>query len=406
MGGEFYDGPPVIPESVVQSGTLDMAVYRGYTNIENKSPGRDVGFLFMLSSRRSKSMAPKIDPSGTPKLVLSLYRPSGKLYATRSALQGDHVVAISVPAADAPEPGFWKFVVEEARGFDGERMVLTAVVGGVYDMYDPGWRAEPNGGYSAIYTPAERPHGLSGGVLRHQLGDGENIGDSRVREVLFGGLIDPDFVEVHRVDSDLVLALRGTRDKVVFRRWFEAPLSFGVRFERDGTVWNRDDIIGRAVTRAPEIIFYVASNDEYITRKAGKNALSGNASNTMFLPGRGDDIVIFGPKGNILYYGRGDGNDTIVVKGGKDSHRAIYFHRDITSRDVSASRNGRDMKISAAGGSITVKGWYDSPNNRIEILNFFAGGTVWDARDAELLAAGKIPVKREVVYTFDERVSP
>jgi hypothetical protein len=64
------------------------------------------------------------------------------------------------------------------------------------------------------------------------------------------------------------------------------------------------------------------------------------------------------------------------------------------------------MKISAAGGSITVKGWYDNPNNRIEILNFFADGTVWDARDAELLAAGKTPAKREVVYTFDERISP
>jgi hypothetical protein len=115
--------------------------------------------------------------------------------------------------------------------------------------------------------------------------------------------------------------------------------------------------------------------------------------------------VIFGPKGNTLYYRRGEGNDTIVVNGGKDSHRAIYFHLDIASRDVSAKRIGRDMKISVAGGSITVKRWYENPDNRIEILNFFEDGTVWDARDVELLATGKTPEKREVVYTFDERVS-
>jgi hypothetical protein len=64
---------------------------------------------------------------------------------------------------------------------------------------------------------------------------------------------------------------------------------------------------------------------------------------------------------------RGEVNDTIVAKGGKDSRRAIYFHRDMTSRDVAAARSGGDMKISAAG---------------------------------------KTPVKREVVFTFDERVSP
>jgi Ca2+-binding RTX toxin-like protein len=316
------------------------------------------------------------------------------------------MVSISVAAADNTERGDWKYVVEEARGFDGDRVVLAAAIDGIYDMHDPTWAGTAEA-YPAMFRPKERLRGIYGSVLHHQLGDGKvSVADPRVSEVSFGGLVAPEFISAYRVDSDLVFDVKGTPDSISFHGWFDAQWPLNVAFEHDGTRWGHRDIVSSAENREPKIIFYVASNDEYIRGGDGNDRLSGKDRNTMFLPGKGDDAVTFGGKGNILYYRRNEGHDTIVVSGGEGSHGAIHFHTDITSQDVSAARVGNDMKITAASGSITIKGWFASPNNKIEIINFFADETLWDARDIERLAEGKAIIPREVEMTFDERAAP
>jgi hypothetical protein len=413
-----------------------MVVYRGYAGMDNDAVNEDKSFMFMIGRRRVTSVAPQIDYSGMPELLLSLYKPSGELYATKKALPGDFMVSIGIPAADNTEPGEWKYVVEEVHGFEGERVVLTTVIDGIYDMHDPywpdewpeeEWPEEEDGPASydiiirsnaarsasgaktfpATFAPPKRPRGVIGGVYHHQLGDGARKVTEQIDGISFGGLVNPDFVEVWRVDSDLVFTIKGVPDRVTLPGWFTSQRPLTLSFGHDGSSWSAADVVGKAVTREPKISVHVVSNDEYIVGGDGDDRLSGRDDlNTHFTPGRGNDTVTFGGKGSTMYYRKGDGHDVITGDGDEGSHRVIHFHTDVEPKDVSASREGSDMVIYVPDGSIIVKGWFEKPLNKIELVSFFSDGTVWDVRSLEQLAAGVPVTKREVEMTFDERFVP
>jgi hypothetical protein len=116
--------------------------------------------------------------------------------------------------------------------------------------------------------------------------------------------------------------------------------------------------------------------------------------------------VLFGGKGNTLYYRKRDGNDTIIGKWTDDSHRLIHFHTDIAPNEVLPTRSGSDMVIVTPGGSITVKNWFEDPAYRIDAVIFFSDSTEWGARDIEKLALGQGISHRDVEYEFDPRFAP
>ncbi|MDR3254205.1 MAG: hypothetical protein LBT31_01385, partial [Synergistaceae bacterium] len=346
-------------------------------------------------------------------------------YGTYKALPGDNVVSVGIPATDS-EAGVWKYVVEEVHGFDGNRVVLFALLDDLHDVYDEDWdgvigggnndpydiivrgsKEMNNGARGAVSWAGNYPRGVIAGTLHHQLGDGREsvaLSDQSIKEISFGPFVRPQDVTVSHIDDDLVLAVRGTTDRVTVPGWFRTSEALNVDFRHDKTQWSATDINMKAEVREPEINYHVVSIDQRIEGTTGDDSLSGGGGNKLFLPGAGNDTVAFGNGGNTLYYRMGEGDDVITGNGGEGSHRGIRFHTDITSLDISAARTGNDMKISVGNGSITVRGWYDSPANRIDVLEFWDDG-VWDARNIEYLANGEVITSREVYTTFDERLT-
>jgi hypothetical protein len=412
-----------IPIAINQM-NLNMVVYKGGITLNNSLTGEDISLVFLVSERSAHSIAPEIDASGDPELIVSLYTPLGELYGTYKALPGDNVVSVGVPASDNDASGEWTYVVEEVHGFDGGRVVLFAAVDGLYDVYDEEWDGtfDPGGNdpydiiirgmrttavNGATQPGRNYPRGFVSGTFHHQLGDGKNeITDQSIRDISFGPFVRPQDIEVLHVDDDLVLKTKGTTDKVVIPGWFRTATALNIDFRHDKTSWNATDIARKAVVKEPDINFHVVSTDEYIKGTEDNDRLRGGDKNTLFLPGKGNDAVIFGKGGNTLYYRMNEGNDTIEGNREEGAYRDIRFHDDITSADVAAFRNGNDMVISIKDGSITVIGWYSSPKSKIDTIQFCNNsGEIWDARDIEKLANHTPLTKREVVMTFDERLA-
>jgi hypothetical protein len=420
--GRDFDDPPTRPRSVRQM-NLNMVVYKGGISLKDSATSDDVSLSFTVSNRVAFSTAPQIDSSGEPELILSLYTPTDELYGMYKALPGDRVISVGIPSADNFESGEWKYVVEEVHGFDGNRVVLAAVLDGLYDIYDEEWDGYFGGGgdndpYDIIVRGASGaralggvsslagnyPSGVIAGTFHFQLGDGRISVplDGTIKEISFGPFVRPQDVTVSQIDDDLVLAVKGTTDKLTVPGWFRTSGTLNVDFRHDRTQWSATDINRKAEIREPEKIYRVVSVDQRIEGTNERDILTGGNGNTLFMPGGGDDTVSFAQGGNILYYRMGEGHDVITGGSGEDAHRGIRFHNDITSRDISAERSGQDMKINVGGGSITIGGWHDSPENRIDVLEFW-NDDIWDARDVEYLADGKAPTKREIFVTLDER---
>ncbi|MCU7806252.1 MAG: hypothetical protein KZQ73_00035 [Candidatus Thiodiazotropha sp. (ex Semelilucina semeliformis)] len=101
-----------------------------------------------------------------------------------------------------------------------------------------------------------------------------------------------------------------------------------------------------------------------------------------YIGGLGNDTLRGTRNADTYHFNLGDGQDVIVDKSGYTG--AIYVDKivlgaGISEADVSVVREGTDLliNITTAGDQIRVEGWYDSNNNRVELLAF-ADGTVWD----------------------------
>jgi hypothetical protein len=402
-GGDYGGNYPSSPTAMSQK-NLNMAVAAGGITLDNASANSDTSFAFVVSERRAYSTAPQIDSSGASELIVSLYTPAGELYSTRKAIGGYNAVSIGVPAGDL-QTGRWKYVVEEVHGFDGDRVVLLAAIDGIYDMYDPEWNGEGGGGndggpYDIIVRSLHASDTRGEGTVRsYSGGSGGGTLDPSASEVFFGPLHSPDMIEVWRVDDDLVMDVKGTDDSVAVPGWFKSRNTLTVYF-RDGTEWSAADLADMAETREPDINFLVVSTDHYVSGTEGNDTYTGNDGSTLFLPDKGDDSLTFSGGNNTLYYRMDEGHDTITINGPADTYSAIRFHSDITSSDVTVSRCGSDLTLNAAAGSVTVKGWYDAPEKRIDLVQFAGHDDVWDARDVEKLERGETLTARTVKMTF------
>lgn len=156
MGGEFYDGPPVI--QAIIPGTLGLVMRHGGAFFEKTKTGVDVSFLLMIGNGREGG---ENYVSNDPDMVLipgaeendftplpcaldetegfsvSLYTPSGKLYKSVDSLPGDYMISISVPAKDNKESGQWRYTINKARVYStSDQPVLMGVIDGIYDMHN------------------------------------------------------------------------------------------------------------------------------------------------------------------------------------------------------------------------------------------------------------------------------
>ena len=134
---------------------------------------------------------------------------------------------------------------------------------------------------------------------------------------------------------------------------------------------------------------------------AGNDVLEGGAQDDVLSAGAGDDVLRGGGGDDYLYGGngadtyrfsRGDGSDTISDGGFDDAVDTILIDDWSSASDIELSRQANgDLRLLAreSGDSMTVRGWYTQPANRIERI-VFTDGTILTEEALDLLTVPAI----------------
>ena len=198
------------------------------------------------------------------------------------------------------------------------------------------------------------------------------------------GILETD-VELTRNGEDLRIALKGSDDYVDVNSYFLGTNGFAkvetLRFA-DGTEWNLADQ-SEFVTRYEgdsSITLSGTSGNDVLTGTVGDDVLVGGSGHDRLIGGEGSDSLNGGVGSDVYVYSRGDGSDVIqdADSSGIDVD-VIQFTGGIVPQDIEVVRaDSGDLEILISGTSdrITVKGWFASPQNRIEKLKFADGTTL------------------------------
>ncbi|MBP1621661.1 MAG: Ig family protein, partial [Acidobacteria bacterium] len=118
--------------------------------------------------------------------------------------------------------------------------------------------------------------------------------------------------------------------------------------------------------------------DDRLSGYTGADALYGDAGADVIDGGYGDDLLVGGPGDDTLYGNRGsdlyrfapgDGRDTIAESSELGTTDALVFGDGIAPGDLRFSRQPSGdllIDVGARGDSVTVRGWFTNPDQRIE----------------------------------------
>jgi trimeric autotransporter adhesin len=224
-------------------------------------------------------------------------------------------------------------------------------------------------------------------------GDGaDTINDTSGADTLrFAAGISPGDVKVKRNNSDLVLTLANSTDRLTLQSWFYAD---GYKVERiefaDGTVWGVQELNAAALIPTEDADYLEGgSGNDALAGLAGDDILNGNAGDDTLEGGTGDDALTGGAGNDVYLFKRGDGADTINDTSGTDSLR---FAAGISPGDVKVKRNNSDLVLTLANSTdrLTLQSWFYADGYKVERVEF-ADGTVWGVQ--ELNAAALIPTE-------------
>ena len=101
------------------------------------------------------------------------------------------------------------------------------------------------------------------------------------------------------------------------------------------------------------------------------NLMTGNSLDNTFQGGLGDDVMIGGLGNDTYRHARGDNADTVKdVDATAGNTDVLEFLNGITHDQLWFRHAGSDLVINLIGGweKVSIQGWYDSPNNRVEVI--------------------------------------
>lgn len=239
--------------------------------------------------------------------------------------------------------------------------------------------------------------------------------------------VAPEDVRLIRDGNDLVLAIRGSSDRVTLKQYFDET-SLGANgpylIERiafaDGTELSFADVQAILFAGSEEAETIVGSQRaDILTGQAGNDMLIGNGGDDLLEGGDGDDVLLGGAgrdildggagndvlrgggarsnnqvydwngEGDTYRFGRGDGHDTIIddswLPGATDriELKAGIAPDDVRLervRIVSGGQVNDDLRITIrdTGETLTVKRHFDVANRSAVEEVVFTDGTVWD----------------------------
>lgn len=122
----------------------------------------------------------------------------------------------------------------------------------------------------------------------------------------------------------------------------------------------------------------------------GNDFLRAAGGDDLLIGGRGNDTLVGAWGGDTYLHEGNGGHDEIDEQGSAGEVDVLRFGQGITADTVRASRHGDDLVLDLAGphGSVRVKGWFASPAQRVEIVEF-ADGTSWNGDDLLELVRGR-----------------
>jgi trimeric autotransporter adhesin len=226
------------------------------------------------------------------------------------------------------------------------------------------------------------------------LGDGrDTIADSGAHgedAIRFGAGIAPADVAVTRSESDLLLVVRATGERMIIQGWFgnAGPTIESVVFE-DGTVWSPTELTAWALTPvAPsgDDDFIVGSDaGDAIDALAGNDEIHAIAGDDQLIGGTGDDLLSGGSGNDTYVYAQGHGSDVIADEGTGDTD-ILALGDGIDPDQLRVTRDASHLYLRLPDGeTITVENWFVDAANRLAAVQF-ADGTTWNAEDLEALA--------------------
>jgi serralysin len=107
-----------------------------------------------------------------------------------------------------------------------------------------------------------------------------------------------------------------------------------------------------------------------LTAGAGNDTITGNDLANVLRGGKGNDVLTGGPGNDTFAFARNDGNDTVHASA-TDGSDTVAFDAGVANDQLWFAQSVNDLVISVIGvdQSITVAGWFASPNNRLGQVN-------------------------------------
>lgn len=208
--------------------------------------------------------------------------------------------------------------------------------------------------------------------------------------------ISEDQVQFKRDGLDLLVCINRSdgslSDQVRIAAWFDngasanALGSVTLRSDVEGTVfrtWTKVEIESLALTvigsEQGETLAGINHYRNALQGRGGNDTLLGANSDTAsttlgdtFIGGAGDDEMTGTGSGDTYVYSRGDGHDTIREQSDSAAFQDEVRFLGLSSEEVGFTRLGDDLKVVLpANGSVTVKDWFLSSENRqVEFMAF------------------------------------
>ena len=122
---------------------------------------------------------------------------------------------------------------------------------------------------------------------------------------------------------------------------------------------------------------------------AGDDVIYGGQGSAFIAGGTGNDVLRVGQGNDVIAFNAGDGVDTVY--GGRDGGNTLSLGGGIGYEDLSLSRSGKDLVISAdENNRVVLKNWYNG-NHSVQNLQLILDATDdYDANSSDPLFNSKV----------------
>lgn len=279
---------------------------------------------------------------------------------------------------------------ENGDEFDGNEQNSTLVgLEGADALYGNYGDDVLNGGKDDDYLDG----GQGNDVYLFARGDGNDVIDQYsaseddVDVIRFASDILPSDIVLSREENSGRITIKDTGDSILLQDLFNSEYRHVERIEFDnGTVWNMADVLSLFVQNSfgneLDNVLDGSYQNDGLYGGDGNDTLLGEDGNDVIEGGAGNDTLEGGSGNDIYLFSRGFGQDYISEGWYGWEADFIRFDATIAPADIVVMRDRFDLHLIVNGTSdrITIAGWFEDVERRIERIEF-ADGTLWNYAD-------------------------